>query len=313
MFTQKDADSLLPGAKGIVYLMFLGRNKRTSEVAKLLEERKIVKDRDSVYGCVNRLQKDDVIRIIEVGEGPGPPKIKTADPKCIRNSIKKYMFWTEPPRYAPWEEIWNKFEILLSNLTMVMDDFPKFLSIVSEINKDRVADLEWRDTLNIFLHFCDRFLRVCWNIRMRGRPTSFPHYDSELRKISLESRLKGRSADEKLAISKINEINHLIMYEFINDSSLTDDQICTVGNLIEGPDDVFKEGSFLQRISYMILSLQMKPAFVSEIWLRQITSMAAMKRMLLNTIEGKYNHKPLSEIIKEYGDRNLIDLIRDAL
>lgn len=301
----------MDGARGITYLLFLHREAKISDIQKELIANRIVRNEDTIYDYVRKFEKDKIIRIVRVEQGPGPPKIRTANPEVIYQSIQKHIFRVEPPSSTPWHDTKEKLQILFTKATHVVHDFPLFLKITLELNEQRAADLRWNDTLAIFLSFCEQFARACWIIHRFGRPKIQTKYQSSLREIQIRSnRTRGSVISDELTMYKINWLNQHIMYQFI-ESRLTDEDILAVGSLIESPDDVFRDGSFLQRVCYTIVNLQ-RVGLASQIWFRQTMSMAAMKRRILTALEGRYD-KRLRDLVSEYGDQTLVELVRDAV
>jgi len=150
---EKEFDRQLDGAKGIIYLMFLGREVNTFYVAQNVMATRIVQKLPTVYGYVNELQRKNLIRLVEVEKGKrGPSKLRTANAEPMLKTIKR--------RYALRDERWKrKFQTLFKNLRGILDHFPEYLS---EKSNKKVENMLWDETLSIFLSFCKQVINECY-------------------------------------------------------------------------------------------------------------------------------------------------------
>ena len=143
----------LNGARGIVYLMFLGRETYAGAFQKKLVKEGLLKDESNVNQCVSFLLKNEFLRDVKELKEPGKPKIRTADkavlyetlrvwaPKLSQEEVKEIMFWVD-------------------NLGDAIDFFPNYLALRlrQKNNLLIVRTLPWNYTLGDFFFFCQFIL-----------------------------------------------------------------------------------------------------------------------------------------------------------
>lgn len=245
MDLEKEFDKQLAGAKGPVYLMFLGRNVNTFYIAQKLLAAKIVQKTPTVYAYVNELQRSGLIRLVEVEKGKrGPSKLRTADAEPLLETVKG--------RYAWFEERWlGDFQTLFRNLQGILDHFPMYLS---ETSNKKVEDLLWGDTLSVFLYFCRRVINECYWLN------KVPNVIVSSGISSLEKDYaKGKLKPE---VYKLLRKNHFVMapYDYIQESlkqgAFTQKNLTSLAALSGDPQYDIYETTFSGELFYISMALK---------------------------------------------------------
>ena len=253
----KDLDKILSGSKGIVYLMFAGRGAKTSDVVKIIHDNGIVQDFNSIYGSINKLEKNkpSLVYTVKVLEKPGPPKIRTANLQPIFDTVSFYRIWKisagKDERQLTEKEK-AQLKSLFKSVACFLEYFPEYFSWgIKALRKRSVRNVEWHDTLHIFFQFCEKLIEVCWEIK---------HH-----KFQLNSHyLKWHSVIEReeihpyfLALEHLSKDPYIYVYNAYKQKKITDQHVLALANLSQkGHKDIYLNGTLLQELHFTSLALR---------------------------------------------------------
>lgn len=233
----------LVAAKGIVYLMFVGRNIKAYDIVGKLTKARIVSKAAVVYQYVNRLQQKGLIIQVEERPGRGGPTIRTANLDAIFDTIGVSRRMVEglifsKNQYSLRHDEKKKLGFLFENMRGLIDFFPEYLRLV--LGERKVRGLRWRETLYHFLKFCIAVMNEC-NIRKRNPEVSVSRYEEIPPVFEAERRIFmiANKVDEAVQTKGISDIEFSILADLTT----------------EGYDDIYKRGTFLNSLYLMALSL----------------------------------------------------------
>ena len=244
----------LVAAKGIIYLMFVGRKIKVYDLRKELKKTGIVKEISVAYQYVNDLERGDYIKRIEEKKGRGSPKIRTANLGPIFETIGVSRRLVEglflsKNEYSMKGDEEKDLELMFEKVGGIIDFFPKYLRLrLGEESKFR--NLEWREMLSYFLHFCIEVLDEC-NVKkkieiIKGEYASgeeLPSYEG------WPSEIPDATTKRRIMIANIVE-------RAIKKKTLSEGDIATLANLSEeGHSDINRRGTFLNFLYLTALSL----------------------------------------------------------
>jgi len=238
-------DEELVAAKGIIYLMFVGRNIKAYAIIKELVETGIVTDDSVVYQYVNVLQRRGYIKKVEEKNGPGSPRIRTANLEPIfetvglsRRLVEGLLYSTN--QYSTKHKEKKGLEFLFKNIGGMIDFFPKYLFL--RLGEERAfRKLRWRETLYYFFHFCIDTITEC-NMRNKTHVEAGDRYEEVPRKFGSGLKriiMMANNVDEAIQTKKLSE------RELEALASLT----------MEGYGDIYRRGTFLNSLYLMAFSL----------------------------------------------------------
>lgn len=236
-------EKVLRGAKGISYLMYVGREVNTANVVDLLYQNRIVKNRDVVYGYTNDLEKIKLIKTTKVLPQPGPPKIRTARLEPIFHTVSFYRSWKTIPtdKRTLSKEEKQRIALLFKNMAPLLDCFPQYLSLSLNVSKKIVRNLRWTETLSIFLEFCFRIVENCWSIYEHNLNLKEPPH-------SLQSKTR---VFQDLAMAP-----QVYIYDAYQKGQVTTQTISGLANFsINGHKDIYRD-TFLRELYLMFISLR---------------------------------------------------------
>jgi len=221
--------------------MFLGRQKKQSEVAKVLHKNGIVKDSNVVRTYANDLEKKGYLTKGKPLPLPGPPKlskVKTLTP--IFNTMSYYRSWKMFPqdeRQLLREER-KKLTKFFKTVSPFLDYFPQHLSRLIKVGGKGIRGLTWNETLSVFLDFCVRVTEACWSIN----------------KLPL---INGELPFPKEAFASMPLPNP---YEYVQDgyrqNKITATDISNLAKFsINGPNDIYMD-TFLREVYLMSISIK---------------------------------------------------------
>lgn len=248
---EKDLDKILSGSKGIVYLMFVGREANTAKVVKTLVEGHIVKDPNSIYGSINHLKKSGFIKTVRVLSEPGPPKIRTANLQPIFDTVSFYRAWKMIPEDN--QQLTNdekkKMTSLFESMAPLLDYFPKYLSLSVEVSRKKIRSLHWIETLGVFYEFCLRTVEACWSIREFNMDLKF-----------LSSMLKR----QKHRITNLLFEPYRYIYDVLQRNEVTMETISTLASFsVNGDKDIYSD-TFVRELHLTCISLKNPLAAYAE-------------------------------------------------
>lgn len=224
--------------------MFLGEERNQAKVAKVLYKNGIVRNQHTVRGCINILKTKEFLTEGKKMKYPGPQKsrtVKTLEP--IFETVSFYRVWkmfpTDKRQLIDKEK--NKMARLFKNIAPLLDYFPKYLSLASEILRRKIRKLAWAETLSVFYEFCLRIVEVSWSIRESNMDLKF--LPSMLR------RQKHRFAD--LAIEP-----YRYLYDALQKGKVTRKNISALASFsINGDKDIYRN-TFLRELHLTRISLK---------------------------------------------------------
>ena len=239
---EKDLDKILSGSRGIVYLMFVGREANTSDVVKIIHDNGIVQDYNSIYGSINQLEKNGFVHTVRVLPKPGPPKIRTANLQPIFHTATFYRVWKMIPeddqRLIDHEK--KKMAWFFESVAPLLDYFPKYLSLSAEILRKKIRSLHWIETLGVFYQFCLLIVETCWDV-----------YEHNL---NFKVSPTPKSDEEKLL--DLASAPYRYVYEAYQTGKITVETISTLANFsVNGHKDVYGD-TFLRELYLTSISLR---------------------------------------------------------
>ena len=156
----------LVGAKGITYLMYVGREVNTAYVAKILHQNKLIKNKNVAYSYSNNLEGMGLIKTVRVKVAPGPPKIRTANLELIFDMVSFYRVWKmlyeNHRKLTDQEKL--KLTSLFKGIVPLLDYFLQYLSLWLKFHKAKVRRLHLNETLSVFFEFSRSLVEACWQI-----------------------------------------------------------------------------------------------------------------------------------------------------
>ncbi|MCL5318757.1 MAG: hypothetical protein M1503_10935 [Thaumarchaeota archaeon] len=252
---------LLAGARGLVYLMMVGRKVKASDLWFEFERLnktgfKIIEMRPTVYGYVNRLEKSNLI------EGRrekrrGNPTYREAIPDTIFDTLAQYELLTAKDKQS--------LEILLKHLDGLVEIFPLFLLARA---RNGIRSLNWYETLSIFLEFSVHAIQRCIEQPSSKADTAGLLVESpeeHLQQIShsLEEGKIGKEMHRTMTKSIAVEMTLSELSNHVASMSTQDRDI--MRGLANDSKDVYRRDSFLFKI--YILSIMLRdPERGSEIY-----------------------------------------------
>ena len=239
---EREFDRLLAGAKGVVYLMFLGRSVNAFHVARRLLDAGIVKRLPTIYGCVSMLERNGLIRLVEVERGKrGPSKLRTADAEPLLATVRR--------RYGLFEERWpGEFQTLFGNLGGVLDRFPEYLSARSS---RRVEDLLWQETLSAFIYFCKQVINESYWIKKGPRVGVYSSFKRDYD--------RGKIEPEQYRLLSKNSIvtaPHQYIKDSLDKGTFTQVNLTRLADLSGNPRYDVYESTFSGELFYMSIALK---------------------------------------------------------
>jgi hypothetical protein len=274
-------DKALLGAKGITYLLYVGREVNTVDVVNLLVESKIIRNKDVAYVYTNELEKGRFIRTTKTLPSPGPPKIRVAKLEPILQTIefyRRWQFYLEDERQLTLEKK-QRIIAFFQNVSSLRRYFPHYLhlhlSFPNEEKPKLVKMLEWTETLSIFIEFCLRILETCWQINEH-------------------SGLKG---DQKISelLGDIGSAPFGYIYDAHKKGKLTAEAIAEIARFsFNGHKDIYRE-SFLRELYYSFISLR-NPLAAGSLVQRS-------EEMLSSLLEGQLEDISVGSLYRAINDR----------
>lgn len=138
----------LNGARGIVYLMFLGKETYVGAFKDKLVRPNLLKDDANVYQNVSFLLKKKLLKhITERKDEPGKPGIRTANKEALYETLR-----TRAPRLSDREI--QEIMFWIDNLDGAVNLFPESLALQLKNSLLKVRKLPWNYTLGNFFFFC---------------------------------------------------------------------------------------------------------------------------------------------------------------
>lgn len=242
--------------------MFLFRNVNQIEVEKTLRKNNIVKNENVVRVYVNQLQKEGFLTKGKILRGsPGPQKkrrVKTLTP--IFDTIDLYRVW-KISAGKDERQLTNKekeqLKFLFKNITHFLDYFPRYFSWgIKTLGKRSVRNVKWRETLKLFLQFCEKLVEVCWEIK---------HYELQLNEDYLKRhRIIGDEENDALrAFEHLSEDPYRYIYDAYNRKKITNQHISALASFSQkGYKDIYLKGTLLQELYLLSIAL-VDPFFAS--------------------------------------------------
>jgi len=141
----KELDELLVGSKGLVYLMFVGREIKANEVFKVLNFHQVIQKEATIYSYVSDLEDKGLIETVKKDSGPGNPKLRRASLDGIMKTVRdtKVNLGLEG---SDEEDL----KTVLENAGVVINGFPEFLK--KEID-GKFSQLTWKRSLSSFISY----------------------------------------------------------------------------------------------------------------------------------------------------------------
>jgi len=245
-----DGEISLKGAKWVTYLMFLGKERNTSEVVEVLVKNKIVKNKDVVYLYINDLEKMGFIETVKVLPEPGPPKIRRVKDLSPIFSVASYFriwkikYGRDERQFTDEEK--QKFESLFERISPFLDYFPEYFSWAAKVLRKSIRNIEFYETLGIFFEFCQQLIEICWFIK------SDLANDEEILKKFLKREITIKEDKNPLVVATLHLTHD--PYRYIYDSlfikkkaSFSDIEALGAFSTY-GHKDIYIKGSFLQNL-----------------------------------------------------------------
>jgi len=234
----------LRGAKGLVFLMYLGREVITNDVASILCDKEVVENKEVVYQYSKKLEKMGLLKVAkEDRHARGRPRFLTADRDALLSYISR----------CSMGELLDKDEKCLSSAltstAKVLDYYPEYLK--ASLNGQSIRSLRWNKILSNFLFFFLEFVRECWLLREypKVRP---PLMIGELGKWKDLER-KGKISKEMLRARENSVKLSFGLSNFVKDH-LQEEEITEVASLMKDKDALYKD-TFTGRLQFVSITI----------------------------------------------------------
>ena len=280
-------DEVLLGAKGITYLMYVGREANTVNVVNFLFEAGIIKNKDVAYAYTSQLENGHhLIKTVRTLPRPGPPKIRTAKLQPIFETIEFYRMWKlypEDTRQLSLEEK-QKLALFFQSVSSLWEYFPHYLQSHLGFPKKQklVKMLEWTETLSIFIEFCYRITETCWEVNKW-----LPY---------------GLEQDSQRIAETLRDIGSApfgYIYDAHKTGKLTNQTIREIADFsLQGEKDKYRD-SFLRELYWTFISLR-NPL--------EAGSLARQNEEMLSAIlEGQLEEIPVGSLYRAIQDKALAE------
>lgn len=305
----------LVGAKGIIYLMFVGTETKAYDVMKTVVKTGIVKKNATVYGCVNKLE-GNYIETIRIENKPGNPRIRKAKLDAIFETAKPvFLRLYSPLKYRDCEEkfekVTEKLEFLLKNTGALLSFFPNFLTLSLKErnmkNPQRVKNLQWKEILYIYLRFCERLIFACWCIS---------HFGYWIPKLMNKNEEK-KPGEIYFLVPTTDVALDKYINEKIREKKISPEEISRIANLTDDPmRDRYEPQTFLRNLWLIDVGLEdpeLATNLDSHLEGARMHGNQQMSTIIYREIEANSLNVPLRELAKTHGEKTLSEVIMEIL